>query len=285
MGKQSKQNWNWRRLQQRQQYTVDFKLRAIREVVERGAPCSLVARTLGISPTTLSMWVTAFRSGGPDALVGRRRGPKQKPPTREREAKRQAVETMRREHPEFGTRRIRDLLARFQAIGVSETEVRRILHEAGLIEQQPVGQEREHPERRFERAEPNQLWQSDIFTFLLRRHERLYLAGFMDDHSRFIVSYALAHHQKSELVMDALRRGIENYGTPREILTDQGRQYTAWRGTTEFEEELRREGIKHVKSRPQHPQTLGKIERFWKTLWDEFCRRPSSPTTPIACVA
>src|SRR5207237_4560857 len=105
------------------------------------------------------------------------------------------------------------------------------------------------PDRRFERAEPNQLWQSDIFTFLLRRHERLYLAAFMDDHSRFIVSYALAHHQRSTLVLEALQRGIASYGTPREVLTDQGRQYTAWRGETEFEEELRRNGIHHSKSR------------------------------------
>jgi transposase InsO family protein len=94
------------------------------------------------------------------------------------------------------------VLRRFQALGVSETVVRRILHEEGLLleraSQEPA---REHPPRRFERAAPNQLWQSDIFTFLLRRHERLYLAAFMDDHSRFIVSYALAHRQKSELVM------------------------------------------------------------------------------------
>jgi transposase InsO family protein len=60
---------------------------------------------------------------------------------------------------------------------------------------------------------------------------------------------------------------------PREILTDQGRQYTAWRGVTGFEEELHRQGIRHVKSRPHHPQTCGKIERFWKTMWEEFLSR------------
>ena len=95
----------------------------------------------------------------------------------------------------------------------------------------------------------------------------------MDDHSRFLVSHALAHHQKSSLVMEALERGIAAFGPPREVLTDNGRQYTAWRGTTVFEETLRREGIHHIKSRPQHPQTLGKVERFWKTLWDEFLSR------------
>src|SRR6516164_3311940 len=127
--------------------------------------------------------------------------------------------------------------------GASATQVRDILHEAGLIEARVLTGPREHPPRRFERAEPNQLWQSDIFSFLLRRHERLYLTAFMDDHSRFLVSHVVAHHQRSELVMEALLRAVASFGVPREILTDQGRQYTAWRGETEFEQELRREGI------------------------------------------
>ncbi len=180
---------------------------------------------------------------------------------------------LREQHPEYGTRRIRDVLARFEGLGVSETQVRAILHDTGLLETREPTAAREHGPRRFERAAPNQMWQSDIFTFLLRRHERLYLTAFMDDHSRYIVSYTLAHHQRSTLVMEALARGIAAYGTPQEVLTDQGRQYTAWRGETEFEQELRRQGIRHVKSRPQHPQTLGKVERFWKTLWEEFLSR------------
>src|SRR6185503_12608801 len=112
-----------------------------------------------------------------------------------------------------------------------------------------------------------------LFTFLLRRHERIYVAAFLDDHSRYLVSLAMAHHQRSTLVLEALAHGIAQYGSPREILTDQGRQYTAWRGSTEFEAELRRHGIEHVKSRPHHPQTCGKIERFWKTLWEELLSR------------
>ena len=62
-------------------------------------------------------------------------------------------------------------------------------------------------------------------------------------------------------------------GSTEEVLTDNGRQYTAWRGETEFERTLKQQGIAHLKARPQHPQTLGKIERFWKTLWDEFLSR------------
>lgn len=84
------------------------------------------------------------------------------------------------------------------------------------------------------------------------------MTAFMDDYSRYLVSLVMPHHQKSTLVMEALTRAIAGYGAPREVLTDQGRQYTAWRGQTEFEEELSRQGIHHIKSRPHHPQTLGK---------------------------
>ena len=54
------------------------------------------------------------------------------------------------------------------------------------------------------------------------------------------------------------------------MLTDNGRQYTNWRGTTRFERELKKDKVKHIRSRPHHPMTLGKIERFWKTIWTEF---------------
>lgn len=255
-------------------YSFEFKLRLSRIVAEKKATQTEVARQFGISVTTLQQWVSIYRTGGADALrpQPRARIEEQRVPLA-REVQREHVVALREAQPELGTRRIRDLLARFVGLGVAETTVRRILHEAGLIEEHVPSGPREHPPRRFERAEPNQLWQSDIFTFLLRRHERLYMTAFMDDHSRFIVAYNLAHHQRSELVIEALERGIAAFGEPREILTDQGRQYTAWRGETDFERKLHLHGIRHIKSRPQHPQTLGKVERFWKTLWDEFLSR------------
>jgi transposase InsO family protein len=243
----------------------------VREIVDEGAPIGDVARVFGLAVTTINDWVKRYRLGGLDALVPKPIVPPVRPPTPN--PRREAVRALKEEHPEYGTRRIADVLRRFAALGVAESTVRRILHEEGLLEEREPTPAREQPERRFERAAPNELWQSDIFTFLLRRHERLYLAAFLDDHSRFLVGHAIAHHQRTPLVLEALDRGIAAYGTPREILTDQGRQYTAWRGTTEFEEELRRQGIRHLKSRPQHPQTLGKIERFWKTLWEELLSR------------
>ena len=60
---------------------------------------------------------------------------------------------------------------------------------------------------------------------------------------------------------------------PKERLTDNGRQATAGRGTSRFEAELKKDRVAHFKSRPQHPMTLGKVERFWATIWQEFLVR------------
>ena len=57
------------------------------------------------------------------------------------------------------------------------------------------------------------------------------------------------------------------------MLTDRGRQYTNWRGTTRFERELGKDRVRHIKSQAHHPMTLGKIERFWKTIYEEFLVR------------
>src|SRR5712664_58968 len=254
----------------RRTHSPQLKLQVLQEL-KAGTAVGDVCRAFGLAHTTLVQWRRKYAEGGYEALFGRKPGKTKQ--AKKEDPRQEAVLALRKAHPEYGTRRIRDVLKRFQAIGISESEVRRMLHEAGLLEPQ-AGAPREEPgPRRFERAEPNQLWQSDIFTFLLRRHERIYLCAFMDDHSRFLVGWSMARHQKEFLVREALDKAIAKYGVPKEILTDNGRQYTVWRGTTRFEEELRRQGIKHLKSRPQHPQTLGKVERFWKTLWDEFLSR------------
>jgi hypothetical protein len=97
----------------------------------------------------------------------------------------------------------------------------------------------------------------------------VYLVAFMDDHSRFIVSYGLHASQSSALVLEVLRAGLTSYGTPEEILTDNGAQYVTWRGKSAFTKELEKRGIKQIVATPRRPQTLGKVERFWGTLWRE----------------
>jgi hypothetical protein len=128
--------------------------------------------------------------------------------------------------------------------------------------------------RRFERSKPRELWQSDITSYVLTRHsQRVYLTVFLDDHSRYVVSWALALQQRSELVTECLLEGLARFGKPKEVLTDQGRQYFAWRGKSRFQKLLIREGIEHVVARAHHPQTLGKCERLWQTVGSELWAR------------
>jgi transposase InsO family protein len=242
-------------------------------VVDEGLSAHQVAPKFGVPYTTVLEWSRKYRAGGEARLLPAA-GRRQQQPSRALPARSAAIVAAKRADPRAGSRRIRDVLKRYFGLGTSATTVRRVLQQEGLATPRAKARAKPQPRvQRFERAEPNQLWQSDIFTFLLRKHERLYMAAFLDDHSRYLVSLALAHQQKSSLVLEALARGIADYGVPREILTDQGRQYTSWRGATEFEAELKRHGIRHLKSRPHHPQTCGKIERFWKTLWEELLSR------------
>jgi len=106
----------------------------------------------------------------------------------------------------------------------------------------------------------------------LKRMYKVYLVGMIDDHSRYIVGHGLFRQQKSEAVMEVVKGAIGQWGAPRELLSDNGRQFASWRGKTEFQKTLVRQGIQHVRSAPHHPMTLGKIERFWKTLWTEFLK-------------
>jgi hypothetical protein len=104
---------------------------------------------------------------------------------------------------------------------------------------------------------------------LKRQNRRVYLVAFMDDHSRFIVGYGLHASQSSALVIEVLRASLTAYGVPEEVLTDNGSQYVTWRGKSAFSKELEKRGVKQIVAAPRRPQTLGKIERFWGTLWRE----------------
>jgi len=156
------------------------------------------------------------------------------------------------------------------ALPASASAVARVLHEAGYQLEEVATHPHADKVRHFERAKPNQLWQTDLFTFVLKRqNRRVYLVAFLDDHSRFIVSYGLHASQSTALVLEVLRAAIASYGVPEEVLTDNGAQYVTWRGTSQFTKELEKRGIRQIVAAPRRPQTLGKIERFWGTLWRE----------------
>ena len=251
-------------------FPVEFRLRIVKLYLEEGYSRKLLVEQFGISTHSIQRWVKVFRLHGAAGLEPKR--PVSRKSRVAEEVRRQAVE-VKREHPEYGPRRISDFLKRFFFMRTSPATVQKTLAARGLVKKAPVKAEKNPPKPRFfERARPNQLWQSDILTIRLGGHNA-YLIGFIDDYSRYITSLGLYRSQTAEHVLETYRRAVADYGVPKEVLTDNGRQYTNWRGKTRFEQELEKDRVKHIRSRPHHPMTLGKIERFWKSLLGEFLQR------------
>jgi len=233
-----------------------------------GLPAADFAAMIGLSKHTLYSWQKRFENHGPGGLVDHARGCKGG--SRLPDITKRAILMLKKGNPDYGCQRISDMLARGPALPASASAVARVLHEAGYkLEEAPTAPHAA-PAHRFERAKPNQLWQSDLFTFMLKRqNRRVYLVAFLDDHSRFLVSYGLHATQSALLVLEVLRAGLASFGAPEEVLTDNGSQYVTWRGKSAFARELEQRGIRHVVAAPRHPRTLGKIERFWGSLWRE----------------
>ena len=207
---------------------------------------------MNVSRHTLYAWKKRFEQLGPAGLMEQPRGSKRG--SRLPDLTKRMILMLKKAHPEWGCQRISDMLARGPALSASPTAVARVLHDAGYEMQEQAT--RPHPPqvRSFERAQPNQLWQTDLFTFMLKRqNRRVYLVAFMDDHSRFITGYGLHASQSSALVLEVLRAAIAAYGSPEEILTDNGSQYITWRGKSQFTRELEKRGIRQIVASPRRP--------------------------------
>lgn len=226
------------------------------------------AAMMGMSKHTLYIWKRRFDEHGPAGLMDAKRGIGRG--SHLPELTRRTILMLKQSNPEYGCQRISDMLLRGPALPASPSAVARVLHEAGYqLEHVPTQPHKPHVTR-FERAKPNEMWQTDLFTFMLRRqNRRLYVVAFMDDHSRFLVSFGLWASPSTVLVIETLRAGIAAYGQPAEVLTDNGPQYVTWRGKSAFSRECEKRGIKQTVAAPKHPRTLGKVERFWGTLWRE----------------
>jgi transposase InsO family protein len=253
-------------------YDPDQRRQAVEAFHKSSMNIEDFSRVWGLGKNTLRGWVKRHEEEGPQGLERREYGWKGRP---RRPGMREEIAEVKRKHPDFGLRKVKDFLARFHGMRVSTGSVRNTFQEKGLgASRSPKRRKKRQPPRRFERAKAGELWQSDITSFVLtRRSQRIYLTVFLDDFSRYIVSWGLYLRQTQDIVIETLLDGIERFGKPKEVLTDQGRQYFAWRGKGDFQKLLIREGIQHVVARTHHPQTVGKTERFWATVGEEFWER------------
>ncbi len=257
----------------------EAKILAI-EAVNSGADQHDISDILGIKPTTITKWMKIHRDEG---LSGLCRKPSSIAVRKQCTELEKRIIAHRTDNPDHGVRRIRDELRHKEGLEVSAEKVRQTVNAAGVGNPPPVPHRRPAQVRRFERPTPNAMWQIDIFTFNLKRMYKVYLVGIIDDHSRYMVGWGLFRQQTSASVMEVVKGAIGQWGAPREILSDNGRQFAAWRGETKFQKTLKQSGIQHVRSAPQHPMTLGKIERFWQTIWREFLEEAVFASFADAC--
>ena len=126
---------------------------------------------------------------------------------------------------------------------------------------------------RFQRKKPNDLWQIDIAGVETVDYlKEVYLIALLDDCSRFIVAAQYFKEQNAPNVIKIVRNAVITYGRPNEILADRGTQFKNVLGelATKYSKMLESLGIKPIFARPYHPQTKGKLERWFRTVKQMF---------------
>lgn len=235
-------------------------------------------RAQGISRESYYKWKKRFEREGLDGLRDRSRRPKSirnATPVEVEDAIVRARKDLAGDGKFDGPLSIADQLAADGVTPVpSRATIARILSRRGLVRPQPAKRPRSSF-RRFQAARPNELWQSDWTEWHLTdadgTRRPVAIAGTLDDHSRLLVGIAAGHGDgDGELVWSVMAAAIGAYGVPMSSLTDNGLCYTTARRpgmrATAFETNLAALGCQSIASRPYHPQTCGKIERFWQTL-------------------
>ena len=162
----------------------------------------------------------------------------------------------------------------------SRSTIWRILTRHALITPQPQKRPKSAT-KRFCFSRPNDCWQSDWTGWSLLDGAAVAIAGSLDDHSRYVPALqAGLGHGTAELVWSTMLAGIAECGIPAMSLTDNGLVYTGRLRAFEaaFETNLRALGTHTINSTPAHPQTCGKIERFWQTLKKWLRARPAPAT-------
>lgn len=231
-------------------------------------------RGQGISRTTYYKWQQRYVVEGADGLQERSRRPLSCVFTTSADVE-ELIVLLRKQLADNGDyngpETIREQLIADGLLDVpSRATIARILTRRGLVVPQPRKRPRSSY-RRFVAARPNQMWQSDWTGWQLTNGKPVAIAATLDDHARLVAGIGACHGDgTAQLVWSVMTTAIGRYGVPMCSLSDNGRVYSLARynidGEAAFEINLKALGCQVITSTPYHPQTCGKIERFWQTL-------------------
>ena len=233
-----------------------------------GANISALCLAFGISRKTGYKWISLFKELGIDGLEDRSRRPHHSP-WRSTGALEQEIVALHDANPFWGGRKLQALLPDEPTKPHHKT-ISAILRRHGRkIISGNSGEVL--ATKRFEHEAPNLLWQMDFkghFAMTDARAKRCYPLTVLDDHSRFAICLTACAGETGAEAQQALIKAFKTYGLPERITCDNGNPWGTAKqnGLTRFEVWLLRLGIRVSHSRPMHPQTQGKDERFHRTL-------------------
>lgn len=247
----------------------EFVMLAMRE----GANVRELCRRFGVSPKTGYKWLARYAARGTSGLADESRRPRHSP-TRTACSLEQAVLELRDTHPCWGARKLRRRLCDLGWRDLpAPSTMQAILARHGRLD--AAESSKHQPWQRFEYALPNALWQMDFKGHFAVGARRCHPLTVLDDHSRFNLCLQACADEQGHTVQTHLTRSFRRYGLPQQLVTDNGAPWgDTWDSPyTPLVAWLIRLGINVSHSRPYHPQTLGKEERFHRTLKAEVLRQ------------
>jgi transposase InsO family protein len=252
---------------------VEQRFKAVQEVLE-GSSVTDVATRYGVTRQTVHTWLRRYGDGGLAALADRSSKPEHCPHQIDPVIEAKVLE-LRRSHPRWGPRTIHTRLLRAGTTPLpSRSAIYRTLVRHRLID--PTQRKRKRTDyRRWERPRSMELWQMDIVgRFFLQDSTEVKIVTGVDDHSRFCVCARIVARATARPVCDALSFALRTHGPPDQILTDNGKVFTArfgqGPGPVLFDKICHNNSVKHLLTAPYSPTTTGKVERFHKTMRQEF---------------
>ncbi len=266
------------------------KRRLVITAVLAGTSQSEVARAYGVSQGWISRLMGRYRDEAEAAFEPRSRAPKTSPGATPG-AGVELVLRLRKQLDEAGLDAGADTvgwhLQHHHQTTLSRATINRILVRHGTVTPDPSKRPKSSYIR-FEAEQPNETWQSDFTHYRLTRPDGTPGAEFeiitwLDDHSRYALHVSAHARVTAQVVLETFREAAGEHGYPASTLTDNGMVYTvrfASRpgGRNHLEHELRRLNIVQKNSRPNHPTTCGKAERFQQTLKKWLRARKQQPT-------
>lgn len=246
--------------------TVQLRTEFVLLARQEGANVRQLCRRFNISPSTAYKWLSRFEKSGAEGLNNQSRRPKTSPKRCADEVEKQIL-TVSREYAAWGARKLKRVLEDKGLAMPSVSTVHAVLQRHSRVD--PKAAEIK-PFIRFEHEAPNDLWQMDFKGHFSLSQGRCHPLTILDDHSRFSMCIAACANEQRDTVQEHLIRVFRRYGLPLRITMDNGSPWGDQTGVyTALEVWLMGQGIKVGHSRPYHPQTQGKLERFHRSLKSE----------------